>query len=287
MQKLDRLGWAAGISFVSYGLRIGIRTNQPEVLEQIRPLLPPGWKPAPSPVVDYLYSVRVGGTRHRPSVRSYNILYGGPRRLARTLELEELFEPLESDLQLFVAEWARRRVFLHAGVVGWRGRAIVIPGRSFTGKTSLVAAMVRAGGTYYSDEYAVLDARGRVHPYPRQLSIREPEGNRPRRCPPEALGGRAGSRPLPVGLVVVTSYRPGARWRPRVLSAGRAALALLDNTVPALRKPAAVLDTLQQVVCHALTLKGVRGEAEEMVQALFRRLENEGLPVPLAGSAAE
>jgi hypothetical protein len=283
MQKIDRLGWAAGISFVSYGLRIGIRTNQPEVLEQVRPLLPPGWKPAPSPMVDYLYSLRVGRAGRSRNVRSYHLLYGGPKRLARSLQLEELYEPLESELQLFVAEWARRRVFLHAGVVGWRGRAILVPGRSFTGKTSLVAALVRAGATYYSDEYAVLDTRGRVHPYPRRLSIREAGSNRPRRCPPEALGGRAGSRPLPVGLVVVTNYRPGARWRPRALSAGRAALALLDNTVPALRKPAAVLDTLQQVVCHAPTLKGVRGEAEEMVEALFRRMEERGMPAPLVG----
>jgi hypothetical protein len=187
--------------------------------------------------------------------------------------LDKLFGPLESDLQLFVAEAARRRVFVHAGVVGWRGRALLIPGRSFTGKTSLVAALVRAGATYYSDEYAVLDARGRVHPYPRLLSIREAGSDTPRRCPPEALGGRAGSRPLPVGLVAVTQYRPGARWRPRALTAGQAALALLDNTVPALRKPAAVLDALQQVVSHAALLKGARGEAEEAAEALLRRME--------------
>ena len=35
MQKLDRLGWAAGICFVSYGLRIGIRSNEPEVLDRL------------------------------------------------------------------------------------------------------------------------------------------------------------------------------------------------------------------------------------------------------------
>src|SRR5262249_9794104 len=140
---------------------------------------------------------------------------------------------------------------------GWRGGAIVIPGRSFTGKTTLVAALVRAGAAYYSDEYAVLDAQGRVYPYPRRLSIREDGHPRPRRCTAEALGGRVGSRPLPVRLVAVTGYRPGARWRPRVLPPGHAALALLYNTVPAQRKPAAVLDALQQVVSHALTLKGV------------------------------
>jgi hypothetical protein len=273
MAKLDRLGWAAGISLVSYGVRIGIRTNEPEVLEQVRPLLPPGWKPAPAPVVDWLYSLRVGGERRSPSVRSYHLLYAGSQRLARSMELHDLFEPLENHVQLLVAETARQRVFVHAGVVGWRGQAIVIPGRSFTGKTTLVTSLVRAGATYYSDEYAVLDAQGRVYPYPRRLSIREAGDQPPRRCTPEALGGRAGSRPLPVRLVVVTGYRPGARWRPRLLPPGHAALALLHNTVPAQRKPAAVLDALQQVVCQATTLKGVRGEAGPVAEALLDCLE--------------
>jgi hypothetical protein len=50
----------------------------------------------------------------------------------------------------------------------------------------------------------------------------------------------------------------------------------MDNTVPARRKPAAVLDALQQVVSSAPALKGVRGEAEEVVEALLRRWEDQG-----------
>jgi hypothetical protein len=42
---------------------------------------------------------------------------------------------------------------------------MVLPGKSFAGKTTLVAALVRAGAEYWSDEYAVLDANGDVHPY--------------------------------------------------------------------------------------------------------------------------
>ena len=82
-------------------------------------------------------------------------------------------ESLESDMQRFVAEMAHRRVFVHAGVVGWQGKAIIIPGRTFTGKTTMVAELVRAGATYYSDEYAVFDLQGRVHPYARPLGMRE------------------------------------------------------------------------------------------------------------------
>src|SRR5437879_5318009 len=122
MEKINRLGWADGISFVSYGLRIGIRVNDPAVMERLPEILPPGWKPARSPTVEHLYSLRVGGAGRR--IRAYHLLYAGAARLARTLDLERVFDNLESDLQRFAAEWARRRVFVHAGVVGWHGRAI-------------------------------------------------------------------------------------------------------------------------------------------------------------------
>src|SRR6266566_3241341 len=108
MQKLDRLGWADGICFTSYGLRIGIRVNEPEVLARLPDHLPPGWKPAASPIVDRLYSLRVGGPKGGGSIRRFSMLYAGPMQLARTTHAEGLFEPLESDLQMFVAEWARR-----------------------------------------------------------------------------------------------------------------------------------------------------------------------------------
>jgi len=189
----------------------------------------------------------------------------------RTTALEGLCEPLASDLQLYVAEAARRRVFVHAGAVGWCGRAIVLPGRSFSGKTTLVAALLQAGATYYSDEYAVFDGHGRVHPYPTLLSIRQGSAH-PHKCPPEALGGRPGVKPLPVGLVVVCAYRPGARWQPRVLSPGRAVLALLANTISARRQPQRALATLQQVVCHATVLQGRRGEATEVAAALLEKM---------------
>src|SRR5208283_5118090 len=108
---------------------------------------------------------------------------------------------------------------------------ILIPGLSCSGKTTLVAALVGAGATYYSDEYAVLDKEGCVHPYAKRLSIRVPDDKIRIRCRPNELGGTQGVDPIPVGLIVVTQYRIGASWRPRLLSPGRAVLALIDNTV--------------------------------------------------------
>ncbi len=280
MRKLDRLGWADGTCFVAYGLRVGVRVNAPGAMDRLPALLPPGWKPAGSPEVDRLYSLIVGGEGSRPNVRHFNLLYANSARIARSMDLDPVFSNLESDLQLYIAERARRRLFVHAGVVGWHGRAIVIPGRSFSGKTTLVAALLRAGATYYSDEFAVFDGRGRVHPYPTPLSIREGKDARGKRCPPEALGGHPGVGPLPVGSVVVTKYRQGARWRPRQVTPGRAVLALLAHTVPVRRRPRAAITRLRKAVSDALVLKGVRGEAEEMAESLLRRLEERVIAVP-------
>ncbi|HXG66902.1 MAG TPA: hypothetical protein VNO70_17500 [Blastocatellia bacterium] len=269
MDKIDRLGWVAGFSFKAYGLKIGVRTNKPEALDRMRELLPPGWKPCDSQVVDRLYSLLVGGPDPRRNIHRFHILYVNFARQARSKDLEQVLDAFEANLHIHVAERARGRVFLHAGVVGWRGKAILIPGRSFSGKTTLVSELVRAGATYYSDEYAVLDEQGRVYPFPRPLAIREDGGTQQTRYSIESLGGRAGVRPLPVGLVVLSRYKQGGRWRPQQLSDGQGALELLNNAVPARSKPADVLGAVRQVVSKAQVLKGVRGEAAEMVAHLL------------------
>lgn len=272
MAKIDRLGWTAGFAFTSYGVQVGVRTNDSGVLDQMRDCLPPEWKPARSTLVDRLYSLKVGGEATRPGIRRYNLLYGDLLRIGRSLDLSELIRSFETDLQIYIAEFAKRRVFVHAGVVGWRGRAIVVPGRSFTGKTTLIAELVRAGATYYSDEYAVLDSRGRVHPYARRLAIRSDGGQE--RLSAEEIGGRSGAKPLPAGLVVLTTYKEGTRWRPRPLTSGQGALALLDNTVSVRRQPERALAIIQQVASQAVVIKGNRGEASGVAQELLRFIES-------------
>lgn len=273
MDKIDRLVWAEGISILSYGVRIGIRVNKPGILEQVMPFCPPGWKPSSSPIVDRMYSIIAGDDAPKRNIRRFNLVYANAEKIARTPELAQAIDAFESDLQLYVAEIAPRRVFVHAGVVGWRGQAIVIPGRSFSGKSTLTAELVKAGMTYYSDEYAVLDSQGRVHHYARPLSIRE-NGHleKPKKYKVETLGGRPGSKPLPVGLVVVSKYKPGAKWRPRQLSAGEGALALLANTVSARREPQTTLATLQKVVSRALVVQGRRGEAQQVIDYVLAEL---------------
>ena len=66
---------------------------------------------------------------------------------------------------------------VHGGVVGHDGRAILLPGPTGAGKSTLVAELVRRGALYFSDEYALIDGAGRVHPYPRPLLLRDESGD--------------------------------------------------------------------------------------------------------------
>lgn len=271
MRKLDRLGWAAGIAFTAYGVKVGVRVSDPAALATVVERFPPGWRPSASPTVSKLYSL-VTGKAKGGRVRRFSILYSGARLSARAHDAEAVLGMFESDLQLYVAERAPRRIFVHAGVVGWRGRAVVIPGRSLSGKTTLVAELVKAGAEYYSDEYAVLDAEGRVHPYARPLAVREGEGLAQTRRAVEEFGGRAGRRALPVGLVVVSHFERGGRWRPRRLSPGEGVLEMLSNTVSARRNPARALAALSEVAARTVILAGARGEASHAAESILNSL---------------
>ena len=267
----DSLGWAAGQSFSAYGLRFGLRVNDAAILDVACAAVPLGWQAAPSGQVDVLYSLRVAP----PSQGQPNehLLSCGSALIARALDLEAVLTAFNKHAELLTAYRAQDCLFVHAGVVGWQQRAIVIPGRSFSGKTTLVKALVEAGASYYSDEFAILDGQGLVHPYPLPLALRGEDGQASRKTPVEQLGGRAGSAPLPLGLVVVTHYQARARWQPRQLSASQALLALMDNTVAARREPEYSMPILREAVLGARCIQSTRGQASRVARAILRQLE--------------
>lgn len=168
-----------------------------------------------------------------------------------------------------VANHAPDRVFLHAGVVGWQGCALVLPGSSFAGKTTLVAELVRAGATYYSDEYAVIDEQGRVHPYARDLQMREDGRAEQRSVAVGLLNGTAGTVPLRVSHVIFTEFVEGGQWDARSMSPGMAVLEMLRHAIPVQRTPARVMATLATIMETAKALSTERGEARDAAQLLL------------------
>lgn len=286
MQKIDRLVWAEGTCLESYGVRIGIRASQPRVMERLLPLLPPRWEAIEPPRrLDTLYSWIVGGER-RPNVRAFDMMYQGAGRIARTFRPEELFEAFETNLRMTVALLSRRFVFIHAGAVGWRGRAIVIPGRTFMGKSTLVEALVRAGAEYLSDEYALLDRNGRVHPFAKPISVRMPATLRQQPRSIEEIGGRTAERPMKVGAVLATHYREGAKSRFREVSHGQGVLDLVANAVAARSAPSRVLGAARNAGAGAIVLRGPRGEAQAAAECLFSMLDGRSEMREGAGESA-
>ena len=73
-----------------------------------------------------------------PRGNSYEVNDNGTP-LVQGAGLELALVVLDGHLRALVALHAPDRIFVHAGVVTHGGRTIVIPGKSFTGKTTLSA----------------------------------------------------------------------------------------------------------------------------------------------------
>src|SRR5205807_5395193 len=158
--RLDRLPWGASGVFGAYGLRFGLRAGDAAAFASMLEWAPRVLRPSSATLVDKLYSFAAGDGRRRHRV------FDGDVRVARGSDLDLTLDAFRAEIELFIAEHARNRVFVHAAVLGWKGRAVVVPGPSETGKTTLAVELIRRGAVYLSDEYAVFDARGRVHPFP-------------------------------------------------------------------------------------------------------------------------
>ncbi len=141
-----------------------------------------------------------------------------------------------------------------------------------SGKTTLVMELIKAGATYYSDDMAIFDTKGWVHPFPQPLAVRESEGRR--KYTPEFFDRRTGTVPVPVGTILVTEYDRHGVWRPQPLSPSQALMALLDNTVAARKAPWVSLPILKRIATHAIAIKTHRGEAAVTAQTLLATLSS-------------
>ena len=166
-------------------------------------------------------------------------------------------------------------MFLHAGVVARNGRAIIIPASSFSGKTTLVAELIKKGALYYSDEYAVLDENGFVHPFPKMLLVRGIINEFTQvDCTIESFGGEVGVKPIPIGLVLITKYEKTSNPNIEMLSRGQGIMEMLKHTIPIRYKPEFALEVLNRAVDRAIIAKTKRGEAEFFAGFLLEFFES-------------
>ncbi|MEP6789090.1 MAG: hypothetical protein ABJB40_11705 [Acidobacteriota bacterium] len=257
--------------FESYGVKIEINGSHQEIVDEAAAV-------AKRSLVNEVRHLKGNSFDHHFELNRTKsgiyVLNQNGSRISSGRSRKKFFNYFDSIIRVTVGEHAVDRVFLHAGVVGWKGKAIIIPGDSFRGKTTLVAELVRKGASYYSDEYAILDKNGLVYPFARPLSMRTTVGRvKTYELTVEDLGGTYGKKPIPVGFVLLTGYKPNKKWRPRMLSTGKGVLGMIPFTLPIRTRPELSVMVLNKVASSAAIASGARGSAEEFAEVFFKFLE--------------
>lgn len=186
----------------------------------------------------------------------------GERRYGPYRTSDNAFRGISNGIH-FVLGKRSPMTFVHAGAVEVDGTAVVFPGRSRWGKSTLVSSLVDHGCGYLSDEYAVVSPEGSVFPLSKPIRLRR-DGHAEYRTPQgvSAPGG------LPCGAVILTRFEEGASWNPEIISRGTAVMGLLTSTLQTRDEPDQVLEALNALVVGATCCQSTRGHEEPTAEAL-------------------
>ena len=158
---------------------------------------------------------------------------------------------------------------VHAGAVLIDGKALIFPGSTHAGKSSLVAELLLRGASHFSDEYALIDKQGCVHAYPRPLLLRNGGPRQSLTLPTDLNAAFAVSHPVPVGWIFATSYSPGTVWSIREMSQGEALMLLLRNTPHEIAETPEIVDVFLRVARNATCCEGTRGDAAQAADEIL------------------
>ena len=260
------------LTFESFGVRISLESDDIELLSFAQEI-------AETAFLGKLKLIE--NTASEPSYR-FGVIYKGEKYLlfqngVRTNDSSSkagLFKYFRSMLRITVAENAVDHVFVHAGVVGWKGHAVLFPGRSFRGKTTLVAELIKHGAEYFSDEYAIIDREGSVHPFPRDLSLRSVVREHDEvDVPARDLGASVRSDPARVGSVILTEYREDGKWSPELLTIGQGILETIPHTIPIKAATEMSLKLLNVAFADSVIAKSARGDVKKDAIAILTFLD--------------
>jgi len=160
---------------------------------------------------------------------------------------------------------------VHAGAVVLGEQALLLPGVTHAGKSSLVAELLRRGATYFSDEYALIDSEGRVHPYPRPLLLRNGSHEQSPWLPAEC-NAHTGESAVSVDWILSLEYSPENIWSVTAVCQSEALLILLRNTPHIWSESPNMVAAFQHAVSSAKCYVGRRPEADEAVSRILQLL---------------
>lgn len=231
------------------------------------PYLPFAWQPDSSALpIDRSYAIT------RTGESTWNVSIDDASAIG-LISAEAVTEHIEGDLHHWLATYTKDYLFVHAGCASWRDRAIVIPGRSYAGKTTLTQALLEAGATYYSDDYAIIDPSGAIHPFPRLLRVRHQRQRPSARVDPVESNWPVGIEPVRAGIIAALTFDAEMGWNVEPLTSGGGALSLLDNTVAARERPEDALRMMSTAMLGAIAIKGTRDDADASALRLLTMID--------------
>jgi hypothetical protein len=128
----------ASLAFSLYGVGIRLDVEAAYLVPLLKERLPPNLRLCGTENAKTVYSLAhkvditdLGEDRYWAIKRNGHVV-------AELNELDNAIDCLEGFLHHTLAAGCDRKVFVHAATVAWQDRAIVIPGHSFTGKSTLV-----------------------------------------------------------------------------------------------------------------------------------------------------
>lgn len=196
------------------------------------------------------------------------------------LRVEDMFVALTTDINHRAIASRPQRLMLHAGAVSVRGRAILLPGQSGAGKTTLTAALLSVGCDYLTDEAVSLDLDTlEVEPYAKPLSLDpasyetlgiDAEEWTARGVVPPSYFGRVTAPPRSRAAVIVfPRFEQGARTSMRPLTRAEALIELANNSFNFTDHGGEWLGNLARMVerctCWRFTISDAREAARIMV----------------------
>lgn len=243
---------ARELALEAYGVHVVIGVSDPDLFTRVGSLIPPGAVPSSSDESAERFALMTdpGGL--------YRVTQGTGEAVACE-DLEYSLDLLDALVREHIAMHSNSRTFVQGAAAVYQGRAILVLGPPVSGRSTLIEELEFAGARRLSDMYAVLDENGRLHPYGEPAQPADDQGH----GPTDGLG------PVALGTVVVTEYRPGARWQPTQGTGGDAVLALLSHAVAARERPAETLAAARAATAAVTMLTGERGDAAETASALL------------------
>jgi hypothetical protein len=280
--------WARSRSFRCLDFDWSLRTNDPQLADS----------------VSYLYEgCAVGDDIAEPQV--FTLCRGealDPASVSLDRDGRTVLQAVHPELALARLVWevnrgvvdeTKNKLLLHAAAAERGGRVMLIAGPEGSGKSTLVAALVRSGFRYVTDETVALDVPGAtIYPYPKPIAL---DGSaiqslgdvahvvRPRPeigleqglVAAQAIHDDAITESRGLGaLVVFPSPRDGALPSAQSITRAEAAIALAEQALNFCALGPGRLETIAGVVrashCYRLDVGDV-GIAQDVVVELFDR----------------